>query len=394
MRSRVELPGDDRRYSTPLASKQASGRGEGAGGGPVGGWWRLLRLGWTVALVLTVAFAPPGLALAQGSAPDAADIRQAGESFDAGMEAYKAGRFEQAASHFEAADQTVPSAAALRGAMRARHRAGQAARASTLAAQAQRRYPADARLAAQAEEVLAAHAAGLHRLEVRCAAPCVLAVDTRAVTGPPSRKAVLFVEPADKVTVSASFAGADGDQQVIRAKAGGNNTLRFRPPGAAPSAPSTSDRSPERGPEQPASAPAVPPVAADAGDAAQPGTDSADESWEGITPVVFFIALGATLVVGGVTVWSGVDTLNYPGADEVRESCRGQGTDCPEYQEGLDQQSRTNVLIGVTAGTAALTAIFGLFLTDWSSEEAPEPNETAIRLAPALGGGGVQVVFD
>ena len=51
------------------------------------------------------------------------------------------------------------------------------------------------------------------------------------------------------------------------------------------------------------------------------------------------------------------------------EACAGQGTDCPEYQEGLDKQLRTNILIGATAGAAVITAVFGIFVSDWGSDD-------------------------
>jgi hypothetical protein len=202
---------------------------------------------------------------------------------------------------------------------------------------------------------------------------------------------VLYVEPGE-VTVSASFVDQSGsDEQVINAQAGGRNTIRLRPqPGSRPAARASAPAAPARAAAPVASrpAPAAPAAARPAATRPAPEplpaaiADAADEGWPGITPVVFFVALGSTAVLGGVTIWSGVDTMNNPGEDVVRETCRGLGPECPAYQEGRDKQTRTNVLIGVTAGVAALTAVVGLFLTDWSWGDAQPASDVAVGVAP------------
>src|SRR5262245_40375253 len=88
------------------------------------------------------------------AAPDAARVRRAAEAFDAGVAALKDKRYELAASRFEEADAAVPSPQALRQAIRARHQAGQGARAATLAAQALQRYPGDRPTVELAEDTI------------------------------------------------------------------------------------------------------------------------------------------------------------------------------------------------------------------------------------------------
>ena len=61
-----------------------------------------------------------------------------------------------------------------------------------------------------------------------------------------------------------------------------------------------------------------------------------------------------TAGAGGVLAWSGVDTLQNPGAENVRKACAGKGPECPEYKLGLESQLRTNVLIGATAAAGML----------------------------------------
>jgi hypothetical protein len=82
---------------------------------------------------------------------------------------------------------------------------------------------------------------------------------------------------------------------------------------------------------------------------------------------VFFVGAGLTVVAGVVTIWSGIDTENSPGTDAVRRECAGKDESCPAYQEGHDKEVRTNVLIGSTIALGAITAVIGLFFTQWST---------------------------
>jgi hypothetical protein len=111
------------------------------------------------------------------------------------------------------------------------------------------------------------------------------------------------------------------------------------------------------------------PFADDFHGSADPGADeSKNSSAGGWSPTVFWVSASLTAVSGVVTVWSGLDTQNNPGADTVKEKCKGLGEDCPEYQDGLKSQKRTNILLGVTGGLAVFTVVSAI-LTDWS--EAP-----------------------
>ena len=59
----------------------------------------------------------------------------------------------------------------------------------------------------------------------------------------------------------------------------------------------------------------------------------------------------------------------------MRTACQGNQPDCQSlYQQGLDKQHRTNVLIGVTAGVGVATGVIGAFFTDWGgAAKKPEP---------------------
>jgi hypothetical protein len=86
--------------------------------------------------------------------------------------------------------------------------------------------------------------------------------------------------------------------------------------------------------------------------------------------LVFYIGLGATAVAGGVTVWSGIDTVKNPGEARVRNECAQGDVNCPLYQEGRKRQTRTNILIGVTAGLAVGTGVLAAVGIDWGGGAA------------------------
>src|SRR5262249_18546939 len=150
--------------------------------------------------------------------------------------------------------------------------------------------------------------------------------------------------------------------------AGGSLDVRFEP----------EDRS------APAAAAAAAPAAAapsastaDTDPHADSSANEADQpkpSSGGLPKGVFFAGLGVNVRLGGVTVWSGIDTQTNPGVEKVRAECAGKGETCPLYQQGLAKQTRTNVLIGVTAGAAAITGVLAI-LTRWHD---PKPASAAI----------------
>jgi hypothetical protein len=302
--------------------------------------------------------------------PDAARVKQAAEQFDAAVTSLKQRDFEGAASHFEAADAAVPSAQALRQAMKARQEAGQGARAATLAALALQRYPSDAGTAKIAHEVLDKFSSKLGRVNVSCASPCILAVGTRAIPGEASTRWTLYLDPGP-ASVSASFFGGSSAHKDIVAKPEAAANVRLEPEeGGAPAVAAVPAHKPSG--DEPRDAPPDVPKT----------DDAAEKPSKGLPKIVFIGGLVATAALGGVTIWSGIDAKNNPGVDAVKAGCVGQGTSCALYQQGLSAQLRTNALIGATAGTAALTAVVGIFFTKWKS--APPPTEsTALHVDPA-----------
>lgn len=98
---------------------------------------------------------------------------------------------------------------------------------------------------------------------------------------------------------------------------------------------------------------------------------SAPSAWQShrvLRPAAFYIAAGATVVMLGVTTWSGLDTLAaYRSYDQDRPTLSQQQTN-QRVDEGHSMETRTNVLVGVTAALAVGTAALGLFAVKWGSE--------------------------
>jgi hypothetical protein len=72
----------------------------------------------------------------------------------------------------------------------------------------------------------------------------------------------------------------------------------------------------------------------------------------------FVGAAAATAVVGGLALWSGLDTLSARDAYVQAPSEEG-------YNAGTSKEKRTNLLIGGTAALGAATLALGLFATRW-----------------------------
>ncbi len=322
----------------------------------------LARLAGALAASLVLASAPAALA-----APTPQQIKAASEEFEKGVAAAQAGSFDQAAIHFENADREAPSDAALRAAIRGRRDAGQIARAATLAELALSRYPDKEEIVTFAKSVILL-AKDLSKVEVSCTPACELALDGKLVHGEAMTKRVVWVEPG-KHAILAGW-GKKGTTKEVVGKAGEAASLSFVPP-AQPSTPAPpASTAPPPGEEPVVTAPVETPKR------------------HGFSPAVFYTTAGLTAVLAGVTVWSGLDTNASPGKDKVRKDCVGLGDTCPTYRDGLAKQSRTNLLLGVTAGAAVVTGVVGVLWTNWggSKPTATEAGRVTPLVGPTVGG--------
>jgi hypothetical protein len=310
------------------------------------------KVGWLALLVM----AGSSWGMAANAEPrvnsTAADLRIAAERFDQGRDAFKVGAYAEAAEHFEAADARAPSASALGLAMRSRAETRQTARAATLAELVLRRHPDDSELVDRAKAIIEAAAPEAGRVAVACEPACDLVVDHKLIHGRATEQWIVYLEPGEHV-VAANWSGDRVVTEPLTAVAGESSSLRFQPVVPKPAKPV-------------ATAPRKPAVPEDSTTAVTAPSDQ----FKRLSPVFFWVGVGTTVALGGATIWSGVDTLNNPGPDAVRERCAGLGESCELYREGQRKELRTNVLFGISAAVAVATAVTGLFFTDFSPARA------------------------
>jgi hypothetical protein len=313
--------------------------------------------------VLALVLSTSGLVHAQaaGAEPTPAQVKTAAEAFDKGREAYKAEEYVDAAEQFEKADNNAPSSAAIELAVRARDKAGELDRAATLLALALKRHPDDENLMKLAPDITKRASEKLFELNVTCDQPCDLTIGGKITHGAPDTQRTIYVQPG-ALTVRAGWSDNRSDSKQVQAEAGSRGEVSFVAPTTAASASMAKEPTEAAAPE-----PATDPTK----------DEGAPKKSSGLPPAVVFVGAGLTAVAGGITIWSGIDTVNNPGADTVMKVCMGKGESCPEYKDGLAKQQRTNILIGVTAGLGAATIIIAAVATDWSGGKSSDAAATA-----------------
>lgn len=311
------------------------------------------------ALAVVLQSASLACAAEEAVEPTPAQVRTAAEAFDRGREAYKAEEYVEAAEQFESADANAPSAAALELAIRARDKANQLDRAATLAALALARHPDDPSIQKIAPPIVQRAKAELFQLDIKCDDPCDVTVAGKIAPGRRATDRTVYVGPG-KYAVRAGWSGDRSESKSFEAAKGAATALSFHVPAESTAAPAL-------------------PAGAAASTSGEATVDAGPRKSGGLPPVVFIVGAGLTAVAGGITIWSGLDTQNNPGADKVRSTCQAGNTEeCQSlYQKGVDSQHRTNILLGVTAGVGVATAVIGAFFTDWSggSKAAPEAEQ-------------------
>jgi hypothetical protein len=284
--------------------------------------------------------------------PSAADRQAAGQAYDRATAAYLSRNYGQAATLFETAYRLAPSSAALLQAVRSHERAGNQVRAATLALRLQAFYGSEDAARRQAEQTIGATSGQLLRIDVTCRGACTLELD-----GVIQEHTSFFATPASAHTVRASFETGPVEREVSGA-AGTTSSLTFDAPAAQ-----------------------VAEVATEQGTTSSTETSTSgtttpvDTGGGGLSPAFFVAGLVGTAVVGGVLVWSGVDTLGGVSAYEAMPTVEG-------LRDGQSRELRTNVLIGVTGALALTTLVFAI-LTDWDG--TPASAEPSVQASAILG---------
>lgn len=313
-----------------------------------------------LATIALTAIACPSIAIAQ--APTAADRDAAATAYDRGASSFLSQDFPRAAQWFETAYRLAPNPQALLGAIRSHDRAGETMRAATLSLRALAFHPDDEALRRQAETILAQAVPLYVRLDVTCSSDCTVALD-----GTVQSHTSFFVAPDADHRVLASFATGPSET-TVRGAAGETRAVSLE----APPAPLVA-------------------VTEEGGDEDTVAGEPVPGSGGGISPA--FVVAGAVLTAaaGGVLIWSGVDALDGVGPYEAMPTAEG-------LADGQMRESRTNVLIGVTAGLALTTLILAI-VTDWDGDppaSADVEGETESAEDPSIAANSVSLapVFD
>jgi tetratricopeptide (TPR) repeat protein len=271
-----------------------------------------------LALSAALCFAQASVAYAQESAS---------ARFAEGERAYGTGDFVAAGEAFEAAFATDPQPPSLWNAARSWHRAGELPRAANLYREYLSVAPKEAPDRDAAIASLLELARELGRLEIVAPEAQRIVVDGR-----PARLGPWYVAPGQH-QVEASFEKGTTTWSVAVAK-GETQTVVLAPPGPA-----------VKPPPPPPSLPVEP-------------------EKDGVSPAWLIPFVSVTGLSGALTIASGIDVL----------VARDQYLDIPEiertaaqFEDGKFKQDRTNVLVGVTAGLAAITLGVALISIDWGS---------------------------
>lgn len=286
------------------------------------------------------------------------DVNGAAKAFSQGQEAMLAGDPGRAAEMYELADELAPSAPALRNAARARLAANHEAMAATDAAELLRRYSNDKESREVAEAILSQLSPKLAHFEVTCSEDCTISLDGKAASSKARTSHIFYAQPGAR-TVGATFDGGRQAQKQVTAIVGKSVSVALdAPPRAAPIPVATT---------QPRATPGAP----------APTSHGIGRAW---------VLVGAAVTVGlgvGATV-EGMGTLDtrdqIKAATTAGDSAQAQSL----YDQGRDQQLRTNILIGATAAAGITTVVLAVF-TDWSGGE----HEREIAIKPVQGGGAV-----
>jgi hypothetical protein len=281
----------------------------------------------------------------------AQDVTAAAKAFSAGQQAELAREWDRAAEFYELADRIAPSPQALRSSAKSHLAAGDQAAAATQAEELLRRYPEEAASTALAAGILQQTVTHLSRWDIACSPACTLAIDAGAVVTEPRASHVIYANPGDH-RIEAFFSANRSSVTSVTGTEGGRKEIAFQPPAVA-------------SPPKPAETPAT---ALGATDQARPAeADSVAPS--GLSPAVAFVGIGITAVLGGLTIWSGLDTLSARDEYVAKPTQRA-------YDDGVGLERRTNLFIGATAVAGAATLGIALFATRWhgaTEKDAPSP---------------------
>ena len=320
-----------------------------------------LVAGIGLALVGAIGTERVAYAVETPAAPaDLFQVDRARAAYDRGVRAHAVRDHVTAARAFAEADALAPAPASLEAALESVMRADDALLGAELVDRAEGRA-GDAGVARSLEAARKRFAGRTGKVKVDCRLEtrCVASVD-----GAPAdaRKAIYVIAGPHAVVVQR---GEERFERLVEVKADATVTVSASEEGGGGGVGAGAGAGGSGGPGGPGGESGT-----GTGTGTSGGSGSGEASQSGISPVWFYVGVGATAVLAGATVLSGLDAVKkHDGFESGGCANGGSGplpVDCEERgRNGETAQLRTNLLLGATAVLAATTVAVGIFAVRW-----------------------------
>lgn len=300
------------------------------------------------------------------------DKVHAKEAYDRGTQAHARGDFRAAAQEFARADALAPSNVALQAALDAAVDADDFVLGAELLERSRRvqGVPAAAPLAASIDAATKKLAGRAGHLKVACpnGARCTGTIDGApfdATKGAWMRAGphTLVVQVDGTPDTRTVEIRAGESMEVVAARASTASPTPTPPTSAAPPAPASPTPSPMASPTAP------------------------EPSGKPLSPIVFWIGTGVTVVLGGATTYFALTASSKHGSF-VDTSCGALATtECTSLKDsGERAQTFANVGFAATGIAAVTTIAIGVLFTDWSGSKKTARAPTVPVVVPVAGG--------
>jgi hypothetical protein len=296
------------------------------------------------------------------SAPTDEDRRMAHEEYERGKVAFEAKDYLQAARLFLSAYARAPHHDPLWNAARAFELAGEKVRAANLYTLYLELAPSDARDRARATETRKELAASLGRLDIQGRAEKITVDDQ------PASLSSVYVDPGQHIVRGR----VDGQPVETLATVAAGATLSVALQGPPGHAPAILPVAPPNGGETQGT---VPSDGSALASSSVTSRDAPAQRSKPLPPVVFYVGAGLTAVATGLTIASGVDTLNAKSAFTMTPTN-------PLLDDGQSKESRTNALFWTTLGLGVTSAALAIFLVDWGRPKSSGVSHVTTALTP------------
>ncbi|RYZ10182.1 MAG: tetratricopeptide repeat protein [Myxococcales bacterium] len=319
---------------------------------------RLCSLPWLATLLLV-----SGPLLAAEPAPDCpeGDATVCGRKhFERGAQAFEKGDFAGSATEFEAALAQRPHPVIRFNFALALARLGRPSAAIAQLRQVIEDPATDKELRGRAERERKSAEQALSRVTFRLSDPTRERVELDGARVDLAGQGELSIDPGmhhvrvisnSSVVLDQDLDLAPGERVELRVGERSRRIDVVVVPDAAPAAPS-----------------ATPPVVVPAPQPADSGK---------LPPTWFFVGVGATVALGGLTVWSGLDTQRAHDDYERDLPRLTQGEADERVKDGHSLELRTNLLLAGTLVAGAGTAVLGVWFTSFSGKA-----QAAVGVAP------------